>query len=121
MFLISHPPERAATCPRRDGWLMQASAAPQACAPKLPTLNEGAVYIFHIAASLGAGNCTAIRWTVLRNPHTAIISRVCMQVEFTDIHKEPGVPARTKLPNDEPKAAPPKEKKLQLPLLSRMS
>lgn len=58
---------------------------------------------------------------VPRTPHTAVLVFLCVQVEFTDINKAPGIPARTKLPNEEPKAAPPKEKKLSLPLLSRMS
>jgi hypothetical protein len=44
-----------------------------------------------------------------------------LQVDFTDINKGPGMPARTQLPSDEPKAPAPMEKRVDLPLLSTMS
>jgi hypothetical protein len=74
----------------------------------------------HVAAFLCASDCTSMQW-IMQPTHSAVLVCLCVQVEFTDINKAPGIPARTKLPNEEPTAAPPKEKKLELPLLSRMS
>ena len=77
--------------------------------------------MLYVAAVGCACNRTSIPCIVPRTPHTAVVAWLRMQIEFTDIQKAPGIPARTKLPNEEPKPAPPKEKKLELPLLSRMS
>jgi hypothetical protein len=75
----------------------------------------------YVAAFACASNRTSIPCIVPRTPHTAVLACLRLQIEFTDINKAPGIPARTKLLDEEPKAALPKEKKLELPLLSRMS